>query len=367
MNLTSNSIRIGGHTWGGADPPLLVAELSGNHQQSLTTALALGDAAAAAGADAIKLQTYTADTMTLDAPGSEFMINDADSLWRGETLYALYDRAHTPWEWHRSLFERAQMHGLLAFSTPFDATAVDFLETLDVPCYKIASFEMTDLPLVSKVAATSKPLIVSTGMASIPEIAELLATIEQAGGQRPVLLKCTSAYPAGAEHAHLATMGDMRRRFKCPVGLSDHSPGIGVAVAAVALGACVIEKHFCLSRASGAVDAAFSLEPPELAQLTVECRQAWAAHGRVQYGGCEAEQTSRRFRRSIYVSRDIAAGEPLTAENLRIIRPGFGLPPRDWKQVLGRRAATTIPRGTALAWAHLAGGDETSGPDGVIS
>lgn len=349
-----NVFYLNGVAYGGSNPPLIVAELSGNHQQSLDTALALVDAAADCGVDAIKLQTYTADTMTLDVEGPGFTIEDDDSLWKGESLHALYDKAHTPWAWHQAVFQRAAERGLLAFSTPFDATAVDFLESLDVPCYKIASFEMTDLPLVRRVAETGKPMIVSTGMASDDEIAEMLAVIASANARPPVLLKCTSTYPSTAENANLRTMPDMHRRFDVPVGLSDHSLGIGVAVAATALGACVIEKHFVLSRNSDAVDAAFSMEPEEMRQLVEECRRAHAALGRVHYGGAEAEQASFKFRRSIYVAQDIAEGDTLTGDNLKVIRPGYGLPPKDWDRVLGRRAAVALRRGTPLAWTHVA-------------
>lgn len=351
---TANVFYLNGKPYGGPNPPLIVAELSGNHQQSLETALALVDAAADCGVDAIKLQTYTADTMTLDVEGPGFTIEDDDSLWKGQSLHALYDRAHTPWAWHQAVFQRAEQHGLLAFSTPFDDSAVAFLEALDVPCYKIASFEMTDLPLVRRVAETGKPMIVSTGMASEAEIAEMLAVIASVKAQPPVLLKCTSTYPATADNANLLTMPDMHQRFGVPVGLSDHSLGIGVAVAATALGACVIEKHFVLSRDSDAVDAAFSMEPAEMRQLVEECRRAQAALGQIHYGGAAAEQASLKFRRSIYVARDVAAGEILTVENLKVIRPGYGLPPRDWDRVLGRRAAVTLRRGTPLDWTHVA-------------
>lgn len=351
--MNNTRFRLGDKVFGGDLPPLIVAELSGNHQQSLDVALALVDAAADAGVDAIKLQTYTADTMTLDVDGPGFNIEDDDNLWRGESLYRLYDKAHTPWDWHKAVFDHARKRGLLAFSSPFDASAVDFLEALDVPCYKIASFEMTDLPLVRRVARTGKPMIVSTGMASEAEIREMLAAVAEISTIKPVLLKCTSTYPSTAENAHLRTMPDMAKRFQVPVGLSDHSLGIGVAVAATTLGACVIEKHFVLSRDSGAVDAAFSMEPAEMRQLVIECRRAHSAMGEVRYGGVEAEQSSFKFRRSIYVARDIAAGELLTEQNLKVIRPGYGLPPREWDRVLGRHASRPLRCGKPLDWSDL--------------
>ncbi len=353
-----NVLSLNGKSYGGPNPPLIVAELSGNHQQSLDTALALVDAAADCGVDAIKLQTYTADTMTLDVEGPGFRIEDDDSLWKGESLHALYDKAHTPWEWHQAVFQRAADRGMLAFSSPFDASAVEFLESLDVPCYKIASFEMTDLPLVRRVAETGKPMIVSTGMASEAEIAEMLGVIASVKAQPPVLLKCTSTYPSTAENANLRTMPDMHQRFGVPVGLSDHSLGIGVAVAATALGACVIEKHFVLSRDSDAVDAAFSMEPAEMRLLVEECHRAYAALGQVHYGGAAAEQASFKFRRSIYVARDILEGEILTEDCLKVIRPGYGLPPREWDRVLGRRAACNLQRGTPLDWIHVADNEQ---------
>lgn len=352
-----NQLKLGDRAFGEGSPPLLVAELSGNHQGSLDVALSLVDAAADAGVDAIKLQTYTADTMTLDVEGSGFIIEDEDNLWRGETLYQLYDKAHTPWEWHRAIFERAASLGLLAFSTPFDTTAVDFLEQLGVPCYKISSFEMTDLPLIRRVAETGKPLIVSTGMASVDEIDEMLSTVREAGGGPPVLLKCTSTYPATADDANLRTLLDMRERFGTPIGLSDHSLGIGVAVAATALGCCVIEKHFVLSRESDAVDAAFSMEPGEMQQLVIECHRAHSAMGSIHYGGTETEVNSLKFRRSIYIAEDVAAGDILTAHNLKMIRPGFGLPPRDWHSVLGRKVSQPLKRGTPLSWEYIAEND----------
>jgi len=349
----SESLSIGGRRVGSGAAPFIIAEMSGNHNQSLARALDIVEAAAACGADAIKLQTYTADTMTLDLAAGEFLITDAGSLWAGATLYDLYRQAHTPWEWHAPIMQRARELGLLAFSTPFDETAVDFLEGLAVPCYKIASFENTDLPLIRKVAATGKPMIVSTGMASVAELSEMVDAARGAGCRDLVLLKCTSTYPALAENSNIVTIPHLRQLFDCAVGLSDHTAGIGVAVAAVALGASVIEKHFTLSRADGGVDAAFSLEPAELAALVAESRRAWDALGRVSYGAAAAEKKSMQFRRSLYVVEDLRAGEPFTRHNVRAIRPGFGLPTKFLDIILGRTASRDLQRGTPLSWDAL--------------
>lgn len=334
-------------------PPFVIAEMSGNHNQSLDRALAIVDAAADAGAHALKIQTYTANTMTLDSDQGAFVINDPNSLWAGKSLHKLYDEAHTPWEWHAPIFERARKHGLIPFSTPFDETAVDFLETLDVPCYKVASFEMTDLPLVRKIAATGKPMIVSTGMANAAEIDETVRTARAAGCRDLVLLKCTSTYPSTPANTNLLTIPNLRDWSGCEVGLSDHTMGIGAAVAAVALGASVIEKHFTLARADGGVDAAFSLEPAELKSLVVETERAWQALGQVSYGASEAEQKSLAFRRSLYVVKDIVRGERLTADNVRAIRPGFGLPPKYMEFILGKTASRDLAKGTPLSWEIL--------------
>lgn len=347
------SFAIAGRAIGTDCPPFVIAEMSGNHNQSLERALAIVDAAAAAGAHALKIQTYTADTMTLDIATGDFVIQDPGSLWAGRSLHALYDEAHTPWEWHAPLFERARSRGLIPFSTPFDETAVDFLETLAAPCYKIASFEMTDLPLIRKAAATGKPLIVSTGMATAGEIDEAVRTAREAGCRYLVLLKCTSTYPATPENSHLNTLPNLRAWTGCEVGLSDHTMGIGAAVAAVALGATVVEKHFTLARADGGVDSAFSLEPDELRSLVIESERAWQSLGRVSYGASTVEKKSLAFRRSLYAVRDIAAGEPFTPENVRAIRPGFGLPPKYLDQILGRTASRAIPRGTPIRWDTL--------------
>src|SRR5690606_14231668 len=323
------SVEIAGRRVGPNDPPFVIAEMSGNHNQSLERALAIVEAAANAGAHALKIQTYTADTMTIDVDEGAFRIADPGSLWKGKSLHRLYQEAYTPWEWHGPIFERARALGMIAFSTPFDESAVDFLESLDAPCYKIASFENTDIPLVRRVAATGKPMIVSTGMASVAELDETVRAARDAGCRDLVLLKCTSTYPATPEHTNVATIPHMRELFSCQVGLSDHTMGVGVAVAAVALGATVVEKHFTLARADGGVDAAFSLEPDELASLVVESARAWQAMGGVIYGPqSEQERKSLAFRRSLYVVRAVKAGEPFTRDNVRAIRPGYGLAPK---------------------------------------
>ncbi len=346
-------MNIAGRPVGPGHPPFIIAEMSGNHNQSLERALAIVDAAAQAGAHALKLQTYTPDTMTIDLDEGAFFIADRNSLWQGQSLYQLYRQAMTPWAWHAPIFERARALGMVPLSTPFDASAVDFLESLDAPCYKIASFENHDLPLIRRVAATGKPMIISTGMASLAELDESVRAARDAGCQDLVLLKCTSSYPASPEQSDIRTIAHMRDLFGCAVGLSDHSMGVGVACAAVAMGACVIEKHFTLARADGGVDSAFSLEPPEMAALVSETLRAWQALGEVAYGPAPAEASSLRFRRSIYAVADIAAGEALSAANIRCIRPAGGLPPKYYDRLLGRRAARAIRRGTAIDWDAL--------------
>ncbi len=330
--------------------PFIIAEMSGNHNQSLERAFAIVDAAAASGAHALKLQTYTADTMTLDIRDGDFVINDAKSLWNGRNLHDLYNEAHTPWEWHKPIFERARKLGMVPMSTPFDNSAVDFLEGLDSAVYKIASFEMTDLPLVSRVAATGKPMIISTGMASLAEIDETVKAARAVGCKDLVLLKCTSTYPATPEKTNLATIPVLREAFGVQVGLSDHTMGVGASVAAVALGATVIEKHFTLARADGGVDSAFSLEPHELKSLVVETERAWQAMGHVNFGISSAqEEKSLAFRRSLYVTKDMKKGEAFSLENVRAIRPGFGLAPKWLDHVLKRKAASDLKRGTPLS------------------
>lgn len=342
--------KIAEHLIGSGRPPFLIAEMSGNHNQSLERALDIVDAAAEAGAHAIKLQTYTADTLTIDAQGEGFTIADSDSLWRGRNLYDLYRDAYTPWDWHAPIFQHARTRGLIAFSSPFDESAVDFLETLGVPAYKIASFENVHLPLIRKAAATGKPLVISTGMATKAELDDAVGAAREAGCRDLVLLKCTSTYPATPENTNLATIADLRARYDCEVGLSDHTMGLGVATAAVAMGATVIEKHFTLSRADGGVDAAFSLEPAEFAALVMETARAAAAIGEVRYGPTDAEQKSLMFRRSIYVVHDLEPGDMLTADTVRVIRPGMGLAPKEFERVLGRRVRMRVPRGTPLTW-----------------
>lgn len=336
--------------WNKDGYPFIIAEMSGNHNQSLERALAIVDAAADAGVDAVKIQTYTADTMTIDIDTGEFFISDKDSLWKGETLYHLYEKAHTPWEWHTAIFERCKERGIMGFSTPFDDTSVDFLEDLGVPCYKIASFENVDLPLIRKVARTGKPIIASTGMTSVAELSDLVQTARENGCTDLTLLKCTSSYPASPEETNLRTIPHMRELFGCAVGLSDHTLGIGASVASVALGATVIEKHFTLSRAEGGVDAAFSLEPAEMAQLVRECRTAALALGTVSYERAEQEKKSLQFRRSLYVVEDMKAGDVFTEKNLRRIRPGMGLSPKYYDIILGKKVNHDIARGTPVQW-----------------
>lgn len=331
--------------------PYLIAEMSGNHNQSLDRALAIVEAAAKTGAHALKLQTYTADTMTLDIGEGEFHIEDPNSLWKGASLHKLYQKAYTPWEWHEPIFRRAKELGMLAFSTPFDESAVDFLERLDVPCHKIASFENTDLPLIRKVAATGKPMIISTGMASVAELDETVRAAREAGCKDLILLKCTSTYPATPENTNIRTIPHLRELFGTEVGLSDHTMGTGVAVASVALGATVIEKHFTLARADGGVDSAFSMEPAEMASLVLESERAWQALGRVTYGAASAqEEKSKVYRRSLYIARDLKAGELLDASSVRAIRPGLGLAPKFIDMVMGKSVKRDVKRGTPLAW-----------------
>ncbi len=343
-------IKIGKRKIGEKHPPFIIAEMSGNHNQSLEQALAIVDAAAAAGVDAVKLQTYTADTMTLNISEGEFFIDDETNLWKGNSLYHLYEQAYTPWEWHEKIFERCKERGLIAFSSPFDETAVDFLEELDVPCYKIASFENIDLPLIKKVAATGKPVIISTGMATVAEIDEAVRTARDAGCDDLILLTCTSTYPASPENTHLRTMPHMKELFQCHVGLSDHTMGVGVAVASVALGGTVIEKHFTLSRADGGVDAEFSMEPDEMALLVKETKKAWQSLGTIHYGPTEAEKPSLKHRRSLYITKDLQAGEVLTKENVRSIRPGLGLPPKYLDDVIGKKVKANVKKGTPVTF-----------------
>ena len=352
-NMIKGGILISGRRISPGQAPFIIAEMSGNHNQSLNRALEIVEAAANTGAHALKIQTYTPDTMTLDLDEREFHISDPKSLWAGTSLYKLYAEAYTPWEWHKPIFERARKLGIIPFSTPFDDTAVDFLESLDVPCYKIASFENTDLPLIRRVAATGKPLIISTGMATVAELDETVRAAREAGCKDLILLKCTSTYPTTAENTNILTIPHLRELFDCEVGLSDHTMGVGVSVASVALGASVIEKHFTLSRADGGVDSSFSMEPTEMTQLVVEAERAWHALGQVSYGPTLAEKKSIQFRRSLYVVQSLKVGDVLTRENVRAIRPGLGLPTKYLEQVLGKNVKQDIERGTALSWKHF--------------
>lgn len=333
-----------------AGKPYIIAEMSGNHNQSLERALKIVDAAADAGVDAVKLQTYTADTLTIDKSDGEFFISDSNSLWEGESLYNLYKKAYTPWDWQEKIFAHCRERGIDCFSTPFDDTSVDFLEKLNSPCYKIASFENIDLPLIKKVAKTGKPMIVSSGMATVAELDEMVRTAKENGCTDLTLLKCTSSYPATPEGTNLMTIPHMKELFKCNVGLSDHTLGIGVAVAGIALGATVIEKHFTLSRADGGVDSAFSMEPQEMAQLVRECNAAWQALGEISYGPTEQEKKSMIFRRSLYIVEDMKKGDMITEKNMRSIRPGLGLSPKYFDVLLGKRVKTALKRGTRVSW-----------------
>jgi N-acetylneuraminate synthase len=334
--------------------PYLIAEMSGNHNQSLARALEIVEAAAGAGADAVKLQTYTADTITLDVASEGFFIDDPKSLWNGRRLYDLYHEAHTPWEWHKPIMDRARALGMDCFSSAFDSTSVDFLETLGVTAYKIASFECTDLPLIRKVASTGKPMIISTGMASVAEIDEAVSVARANGCGDLAILKCTSTYPATPENTNVRTIANMRDTFGCEVGLSDHAMGCGVSVAAVAFGATLIEKHFTLARADGGVDSTFSLEPAEFAMLRTETERAWQSLGHITYGGSRAEDGSRAFRRSLYISADVKAGDRLTVANVRIVRPGFGAEPKYFDTFLGKRINRDAVKGTPVTWDLIA-------------
>lgn len=350
MSIKIDPIKIKNRMIGPDYPPFVIAEMSGNHNQSLDRALKIVEAAAKAGAHAIKLQTYTADTMTLDIKENEFYINDKNSLWYEKSLYELYHEAHTPWEWHEIIFKKCHDLGIIAFSTPFDATAVDFLEELKVPVYKVASFENTDIPLLKKIAATGKPMIISTGMATVAELEETVKTVREHGCSDLILLKCTSAYPADPANINLYTLPHLRELFNVEVGLSDHTLGIGVAIASISLGATVIEKHFTLSRADGGVDSAFSLEPSELKNLVIESERAWQSLGEINYGSTDKEKTSKQFRRSLYVTEDMKAGDSFNKINLRAIRPGYGLPPKYYEILLGKKVTSDVKKGTPITW-----------------
>jgi len=344
-------ITIGNRKVGPSHPPFILAEMSGNHNQSLDRALEIVEAAAKSGAHAVKLQTYTAETMTLDIHDREFMIDDPKSLWKGMSLYNLYEKAHTPWEWHEPIFKKCEELGILCFSTPFDATAVDFLEELNVPAYKIASFENTDHELIKKVASTGKPIIISTGMASLAELAEAVDVAKSNGANDLILLKCTTSYPATPDKSHIRTIPHMKDLFNVQVGLSDHTLGVGVAVASVALGATFIEKHFTLSRADGGVDADFSIEPHELKMLVEESERAWQGLGHIQYGSSGDRETKfKEHRRSLYISEDVAEGEELSLKNIKAIRPGLGLPVKYLETFIGKKVNKNVPKGTPLSF-----------------
>lgn len=350
VNKSKRDLIIANRKVGIKHPPLVVAEMSGNHNQSLERAIAIVEAAAKAGAHAVKLQTYTAETMTLPLREGEFFIDDPESLWKGKSLYELYKMAYTPWEWHKPIFDKCKELGIIGFSSPFDSTAVDFLEDLDVPAYKISSFENTDYALLRKVAETGKPIIISTGMATIADMEESVQLLRARGNENQILLKCTSSYPAEPENTNLLTIPHMRDLFDVKVGLSDHTLGIGVAVASVALGAVLIEKHFTLSRADGGVDSAFSIEPEELKALVNETYRAWQGLGEIHYGTSITEKKSKNFSRSLYIVKDMREGDVFTKETLRSIRPGLGLPTKYYDVILGKKINRAAEKGTPVSW-----------------
>jgi len=330
-------------------PPFIIAEMSGNHNQSLDNALKIVEKAALAGVQAIKLQTYTADTMTINCSSQDFLIKDENSLWNGENLYDLYNKAHTPWEWHKQIFDKASALGLVCFSSPFDESAVDFLEELNNPLYKIASFEFTDIPLIKKVISTKKPVILSTGMATFSEISEVVELLKTSSTEF-ALLKCTSAYPATVEDANILTIPDLRLNFGCEVGLSDHTIGIGASLAAISHGASIIEKHFTLSRSDGGVDSKFSMEPHEMENLAIEAKNVWKSLGKPTYGTTKNDSKSKIFRRSIYAIKDILIGEVFSKNNVGVIRPSYGLEPKFLNKVIGQKASRDIAKGTPINW-----------------
>jgi N-acetylneuraminate synthase len=344
-------IQIQNKTISQSHTPFVIAEMSGNHNQSLERAKEIIRIAAATGAHAVKLQTYTADTMTINHRGGLFDITDKNSLWYGRNLYELYQEAHTPWEWHKPLFDYARELGVICFSTPFDETAVDFLETLNVPCYKIASFENTDHPLLKKVAKTGKPVIMSTGIANITDIIEAVQVLRENGCNDLVLLKCTSTYPSSPENTNLVTIPVLQQIFPdCIIGLSDHTMGVGASIASIALGGRVIEKHFTLKRSDGGVDSTFSMEPDEMSSLVTESERAFLSLGKVQLDVQKVEEKSKAFKRSIYVVKDINQGQPFTGQNIKIIRPGDGLAPKFYNETLGKLAKSDLKRGTPLSF-----------------
>lgn len=346
----NHEIQIGQRKVGPTHPPFIIAEISGNHQGSIKVALELIDRVSETGVDAIKFQTYTADTLTLNSKQKDFLIADSKSLWKNRYLHELYQEAHTPWEWHQELFDRCQKNGVMAFSSAFDDSSVDFLESLKPPCYKVASFENIHHPLLRKVANTKKPMIVSTGLASLQELAESVQVLVEENVKDLILLKCTSSYPASPRNSNLKTIPHMSENFKCLVGLSDHTLGIGAAVAAVTMGACAIEKHVTMSRTDGGVDSAFSLEPSEVKMLVEETRRAWESVGDVQYGPTEGEVKSLQFRRSIYFCKSLKQGDVIQKNDIRIVRPGHGLQPKYFDMIVGKTLNADIEEGTAVQW-----------------
>lgn len=345
-----SDFKIGNINIGKNFKPFIIAEMSGNHNQSLDRALEITKKAASTGVDMLKLQTYTADTMTIDVDGGDFFIDDKKSLWYGKNLHALYKLAYTPWEWHEPIIKLANKLGMMCISTPFDDTAVDFLEDLNMPAYKIASFENSHIPLLKKIASTGKPIILSTGMATLSELSETVQTIREAGSKNLILLKCTSSYPSSPKNSNVLTIPHMRELFGCEIGLSDHTMGLGASIAAIAHGASVIEKHFTLRRSDGGVDSEFSLEPEEMRALVIESERAWESLGKINYGPSKSEKNSIKFRRSIYITEDIKEGEKLTSDNIKIIRPGFGLEPKYYDILLGKKVNQNLKRGTATSW-----------------
>ena len=347
---------VGGKKIGLGEAPFIIAEMSGNHNRSLERALQIVEAAANAGVNALKLQTYTADTITIDSQAPDFMIDDEKNIWKGQSLYQLYQKAYTPWEWHEEIFSKCRDLGIIGFSSPFDVTAVDFLETLNVPCYKIASFENTDHILLKKVATTRKPVIISTGMATLDEIAEAVSLLRENGSTSIALLKCTSSYPAFPGESNIVTIKDLRERFSfCEVGLSDHTIGIGAAIASIALGGSIVEKHFTLARASGGIDSAFSTEPEEMKLLVEESKRAWQSLGRVTYGPTDSEIPSLKYRRSLYFTGKLKKGDRITSAHVRSIRPGLGLSTKYYDVIIGRRVVKDVERGTPVSWNLIEG------------
>ena len=346
-------IKISDYYVGERHKPFITAELSGNHNQSLERAMALIKSAADCGVDAIKLQTYTADTITLKSSSDSFKVKGSNKDWEGQTLYDLYKTAYTPWEWHKQLFEYSKTLGLIIFSSPFDHTAVDFLAELEVPCYKIASFENTDVELIRKVALTMKPVILSTGMASLGDLEKSVNLVHKYGCGEIILLKCTSTYPADPHNSNIKTISHLKESFGCPVGLSDHTMGIGVSLGAVALGASFIEKHFTLDRADGGVDSSFSMEPHEMELLVKESRVCWQSIGHVKYGVSEDELVSLKFRRSLYITENLKKGDVISEKNIRSVRPGFGLSIDMLRNVIGMTVTTDIAANTPLSWDHF--------------